>query len=182
MNSRFLRIVCVCTCLVATTGLAALAQMRPPGGGPGGPVPGSYGPLGPGGRVGPNSAHLPSSGLGRTNHAASSGLQFGPSGRWWDDRSVVQSIGLRNQQQREMDAIFNANKPSILASYKNFLSEQSKLEKMNSDPHVDKTRLFAAIDAVSQARASLQKATSQMLLEIRQKMDPDQIVKLGKIQ
>jgi hypothetical protein len=81
-----------------------------------------------------------------------------------------------------MDAIFNANKPAILASYKAFLSEQSKLEALNKDPQVDKARLFAVIDAVSQARASLQKATSQMLLEIRQQMNSDQIVKLEKLQ
>jgi hypothetical protein len=80
-----------------------------------------------------------------------------------------------------MDAIFNANKPAILASYKVFLSEQSKLETINKNPQVDKVQLFAAIDAVSQARASLQKATSQMLLEIRQQMDPDQVEKLEKL-
>jgi len=81
-----------------------------------------------------------------------------------------------------MDAIFNANKPAILASYKTLLSEQSKLDALNKDPNVDKARLFAAIDAVSQARASLQKATSQMLLQIRGEMDPDQISKLEKLQ
>jgi hypothetical protein len=80
-----------------------------------------------------------------------------------------------------MDATFNANKPAILASYKAFLSEQSKLEKIGKDPQVDQARLFAAIDAVNQARASLQKATSQMLLQIRQQMDPDQIAKLEKL-
>jgi hypothetical protein len=35
---------------------------------------------------------------------------------------------------------------------------------------------------VNQARASLQKATSAMLLQIRQEMDPGQVEKLGKIQ
>jgi hypothetical protein len=81
-----------------------------------------------------------------------------------------------------MDAIFNANKPAILASYKAFLSEQSKLDGIGKDPQADKARLFAAIDAVSQARASLQKATTQMLIEIRQQMNSDQIEKLEKIQ
>jgi hypothetical protein len=94
----------------------------------------------------------------------------------------VQSIGLRKDQQTQMDAIFNANKPAILASYKTFLSEKAKLDALNKDPNVDQTHLFAAIDAVSQARAGLQKATSQMLLQIRQKMDAGQIVKLEKLQ
>jgi hypothetical protein len=103
-------------------------------------------------------------------------------GRWWDDKTVVQSIGLRKEQQKKMDAVFNANKPAIVGSYKEFLSEQSKLEAIGKDPQADQTRLFAAIDAVSQARASLQKATAQMLLQLRQQMDADQITKLEKMQ
>jgi Spy/CpxP family protein refolding chaperone len=109
------------------------------------------------------------------------GLQFGPVGRWWDDKAVVQTIGLRKEQQLKMDAIFSANKPAILDSYKVFLSEQSKLDKLSKDPAADKARIFAAIDAVSQARASLQKATTQMLLQIRQQMDANQIAKLEKL-
>jgi Spy/CpxP family protein refolding chaperone len=109
------------------------------------------------------------------------GVQFGPVGRWWDDKTVVQSIGLQKEQQMKMDAIFNASKPAILSSYKAFLSEKSKLETISKDKQVDQARLFSAIDAVSQARASLQKATSQMLLQIRQEMKPDQIEKLEKL-
>jgi hypothetical protein len=66
-----------------------------------------------------------------------------------------------------MDSIFNAHKPAILASYKAFLHEKSTLEIVGKDPQVDKARLFAAIDAVNQARSSLQKTTSEMLLQIR---------------
>ena len=81
-----------------------------------------------------------------------------------------------------MDVIFDQNKPAILQSYKTFLSEQSKLDKLSKDPKADQASIFAAIDAVGTARASLQKATAQMLLQIRQQMDPDQIAKLEKLQ
>jgi Spy/CpxP family protein refolding chaperone len=110
------------------------------------------------------------------------GIQFGPVGCWWDDKAVTQAVGLRKEQQKKMDAIFNANKPAIHSSYKAFQSEQSKLNAIGKDTQADKERLFAAIDAVSQARASLQKATAQMLFEIRQQMDSDQIEKLEKMQ
>jgi len=110
------------------------------------------------------------------------GLQLGPVGRWWDDRSVVQSVGLSRMQQKAMDGIFNANKPAILASYKTLLSEKANLDKIGKDPNVDQAKLFSAIDAVNQARASLQKATSQMLLQIRQQMSSDQVGKLEKLQ
>ena len=109
-------------------------------------------------------------------------MQLGPVGRWWDDKSVTQSIGLQRAQQQKMDSIFNANKPAILSTYKTFLSEQAKLNALNKNPNVDQTQLFNAIDSVNQARAALQKATAQMLLQIRQEMKPDQIEKLEKLQ
>jgi len=81
-----------------------------------------------------------------------------------------------------MDAIFDRNKPAILDSYKVFLKAQTDLTAANKDPQASKDRLFSAIDAVNQARASLQKATSAMLLQIKQEMDPEQVNKLETIQ
>ena len=94
----------------------------------------------------------------------------------------MQSIGLRKDQQKKMDSIFDAIKPAIVASYKVFLKAQSDLEAINKEPKADQAKVFAAIDAVNSARSSLQKTTSAMLLQIRQQMDEGQIAKLEKIQ
>jgi Spy/CpxP family protein refolding chaperone len=178
MNPRFLKIAIATAGLLLGIGTLAFAQgsggpqhsAPPPGSQPGG-QPGGMGPGGP-----PGSSSRPSGATAR------SGQQFGPVGRWWDDKSVVKAVGIGKDQQKKMDAIFDANKPAILESYKKFLSEQAALDKVNKDPKSDQATIFAAIDSVSKARASLQKATAQMLLEIRQQMAPDQIVKLEKLQ
>ena len=80
-----------------------------------------------------------------------------------------------------MDAIFNANKPAIVDSYKAYMREKAKLDALSKNDSVDKSTVFAAIDSVNQARGNLQKATAQMLLEIRQQMEPQQIEKLEKL-
>lgn len=201
MKARLLGTMMVLVCLAAAAGRSALGQGPHPGGPPPGSAPpagvppagvtpgglpggggpqGGPGGSGPGRQDGPGSAAA-GAGMHRSNNAAHSSVQFGPVGRWWDDRTVVQSIGLRHEQQRQMDTIFNANKPAIVSSYKTFLNEQAKLKALNKDPKVDQTRLFTAIDEVNQARAALQKATAQMLLQIRQQMSPDQIEKLEKL-
>jgi len=114
--------------------------------------------------------------------APRTGVQFGPVGRWWDDRTVVKSVGLNPEQKRRMDSIFNENKPAILASYQNLLKEQSKLTSLSKSSQADKASTFAAIDAVNQARAALQKATALMYLQLRQQMAPAQIEKLEKLE
>jgi len=156
----------------------------PPGmpGGPGGAPGGPGGPGGgPGGFGGPGGA--PERTPGSTERKAGGGtVQFGPVGRWWDDKTAIKAVGITAEQKRKMDAIFDTNKSAIVASYKNFLKEQSKLESISKDSRADKAQTFAAIDAVNQARAELQKAAAQMYLQIRQQMDQQQIEKLEKLQ
>jgi Spy/CpxP family protein refolding chaperone len=188
MKARLLKIAIAIAGLSLGMGTLALAQGpggpphgNPPPGMPPGMQPGGQ-PGGPGGPPGPSNAGPQPSGSRASSATSRSSQQFGPVGRWWDDRSVVKTVGIGKEQQKKMDAIFDANKPAILESYKKFLSEQSALDKINKDPKSDQATIFAAIDAVSKARASLQKATAQMLLEIRQQMNADQISKLEKLQ
>jgi hypothetical protein len=94
----------------------------------------------------------------------------------------VRTVGISHDQQKKMDTIFDANKPAILATYKTFLSQKAKLDAMSKQSNVDQQAMFAQIDAVSQAHAALEKANTQMLLQIRQQMDADQITKLEKLQ
>ena len=184
MSTKILRILCCLLCLALVPSAKSVAQEggdhdRDRPGAPGGPG-------GPGGLNGPGGPREPrhsehDKGRRATAPQQRNALQFGPVGRWWDDRSVIQAVGLRREQQKRMDAIFDQHKPTILDNYKGFLKAQSDLTAANKDPQANKDRLFTAIDAVNQARASLQKATSAMLLQIRQEMDPDQVNKLEKI-
>lgn len=80
-----------------------------------------------------------------------------------------------------MDSVFDGNKQAILTTYKVFLAEQAKLTFLSNQSQVDQEKMFTAIDSVNQARAALQKANTQMLLQIRQQMDADQISKLQNI-
>jgi Spy/CpxP family protein refolding chaperone len=91
------------------------------------------------------------------------------------------SIGLRKDQQRKMDSIFDKNKPAILGSYNTLQTAESKLQAIMKEAQPDKDRLFAQIDAVGRARAALEKVYMQMQLQVRQEMQPDQIARLDKL-
>src|SRR5665213_3914821 len=150
-------------------GMAPGAGLPAGQGSPGGfPASGRTGAPAPAGRA----ADVPRS---------STHTPLGPVGRWWDDRNFAMSIGLTKDQQRKMDGIFNKNKPALLDRYNNLQMEQSKLEALMNLPQPDKARLFAEIDAVNQARAALEKVNTQMLLQIREEMQPDQIARLDKL-
>ena len=191
MKFRWLQAV-LFGCFICGPGAQAHAQGQGPGGGhpPGGPPGGGMGPGGPPpppGSTGP-AGPPPNGGGGNMprptampNVATRNGIKLGPPGRWWDDRSVAQTVGLSRDQQKKMDTIFNANKPAIIQTYQAFEKEQTNLAALSKAPNVDQSKMFAAIDAVNQARAALEKANTQMLLQIRQQLEPDQLFKLDKL-
>jgi Spy/CpxP family protein refolding chaperone len=108
------------------------------------------------------------------------GLQLGLGGRWWDESKTMRKLNLRNDQQRRMDDIFEANKPTLLNLYANLQREESHLASLPSGDLQDEGKVFAAIDRVSQARAELEKANIHLLLQIRQQLDPDQVTQLDR--
>ena len=185
MNNRVVLLLLLSSCFF--TGRSS-AQGRAPAGPPPGGPPGLRGPggsAGPGGPSGSNGQPGSPGGRGSNNVPSSQTAavqHFGPVGRWWDDKSVVRTIGLSAAQQKQMDRIFDGNKPAILSAYKSFLAQQTQLDALSKQPQVDQARLFAAIDSVSQAKVTLEKANTQMLLQIRQQMNLDQITKLEHIE
>jgi len=194
MNLRSLQFACIALGLAVALGSTAAAQNHGGGGpGGGGHVPSM--PTMPSSNPAPNSQstsdashHGSTQSQARLAGSASStapmanGVQFGPVGRWWDNKSVTQSVGISSEQKRRMDSIFTQNKSAILSSYQNYLKEQTKLSNLSKSPQADQATTFAAIDSVNQARASLQKAAAQMYLQIRQTMTADQLQKLEKVQ
>ena len=160
-----------------------------PGGGPGG-APGRSGvSIGSPNRIGtptfPNArdgSPPPSPGQGNqsTNSTMRPGLQLGPPGRWWDDKSFAKSLKLRSDQQTKMDAIFEQNRPALLAGYQGLQQAEAQMDEISKSPNPDEATLFAGIDRVAQARAELEKVTTHYLLQIRKEMDQDQIQRLEK--
>jgi Spy/CpxP family protein refolding chaperone len=108
------------------------------------------------------------------------GLQLGPPGRWWDEKSFAKSLKLRPEQQTRMDAIFDQNKGTLFNRLQNLTQVESQMNEIAKSPNPDEAALFTQIDRVAQARAELDKAYTHYLLQIRKEMDADQISRLEK--
>ena len=186
MQARVFARLFLSASLIAAAGSCLHAQGRGqgPGGPPMGPPPGA--PGGPPGASGNHGSPPPSpQNGGKSTQSAgptNSGVQFGPIGRWWDDKSVGRSVGLTIQQKKQMDAIFDAHRPAIIAAYRELEKQKSNLAAISKDPKSSQAQTFAAIDAVNQARAVLEKTVAETYLEIRQQMTPEQVEQLQKLQ
>jgi Spy/CpxP family protein refolding chaperone len=136
----------------------------PPGSGPGG---------GPGGMPPPGSP-----GGSDQQSTLRGGLQLGPPGRWWDDKSFASDIGLSSDQKKKMDTIFKENRGTLVNLYKDLQKQEDGLEHLTTGSHLDEEKIFSQIDKVTQARAALEKANAHMLLQIRNQMSDEQVARL----
>lgn len=143
----------------------------------GGQGPGGPGMGGPGRTGGPPPQQPGQRGQAGDNRA---GLQLGPPGRWWDDKSMAKSLKLSNDQQTRMDTIFEQNRGTLLARFEAVQQAETQMEELSRSPAPDEAALFAQIDRVAQARAELEKANTHLLLQLRSEMDAGQIKKLEK--
>jgi Spy/CpxP family protein refolding chaperone len=105
-------------------------------------------------------------------------LQTGPVGRWWDDKSYSNALGLRTEQRKKMDAIFNENRGELTSRYQALRTEESKLEEATRDSKVSQGSVFGQIDRVAQARDALEKTNARLMGELRKELDADQTAKM----
>lgn len=131
----------------------------------------------------PGDTHvgLPSSASSQPGGSVSTmrgGVQFGPPGRWWDDKHYAKALHLRPEQKARMDGLFDENRATLVTRYQALQQEESKMETLSRVQTLDESALFAQIDRVAQARADLEKANTHLLLQVRKEMDADQISRL----
>jgi Spy/CpxP family protein refolding chaperone len=126
-----------------------------------------------GGHGGPVlGTRTPGSGNAPMIHSAS---PFGLSSRWWDDHKTARQLSLRHEQQQRMDRIFEANRNTLASLFFNLQTEENKLRSLSSKDREDETKVYAAIDRVTQARAQLQKTSEQIVVQLHQQLDAPQI-------
>jgi len=108
------------------------------------------------------------------------GSALGLPGRWWDDKHFIKQLNLRPDQQKNMDAVFEAHKAALANSLQNLQRQKAQLSSLSQKDLQDENKVLASIDRVVAARADLAKETTQMLTALRKQLDPQQAAALDK--
>jgi Spy/CpxP family protein refolding chaperone len=148
--------------LVASLLLCAVALGQQPAGGPG--MHGGPGSEGPRGNFG---QHGPKPGGGELHGIL-------PPGRWWKNAEVSKTIGLNDGQIQKIETIFQDSRMKLVDVHATLQKEEIKLEPLLEADSPDENAVLSAIDHITAARASLEKANAQMAFAIRRVLTPEQ--------
>ena len=98
----------------------------------------------------------------------------GPEGRWWNDPTMVQKLGLSDDQRKNMDDILQQHRTALVDMRAAVEKAEIAMEPLIKADAPNEQQILAQIDKIAQARAELEKANARFLLAIRAKLTPDQ--------
>jgi Spy/CpxP family protein refolding chaperone len=144
------------------------------------PPPGAPPPRGPGGQRGPGPGGPGPGGREGRPDNPSAELHM-PPGRWWNDPAIAQSVGLSAAQIKKMDDTFDGARDHLIDLDATVRKTEGGLQVLLDTDPIDPARVMAQIEKLTQAKAALEKATAQMLLDVRMQLTHDQWVKLAGV-
>jgi periplasmic protein CpxP/Spy len=98
----------------------------------------------------------------------------GPAGRWWNDPTMVQKLGLSDDQRKNMDDILLQHRSQLIDMRATVEKAELGMEPLMNADSPNEQQILSQIDRIAQARAELEKANARFLLAIRSKLTPDQ--------
>jgi Spy/CpxP family protein refolding chaperone len=87
---------------------------------------------------------------------------------------MVEKLGLTPEQQKKMDDAFLLSRLKLIDLTASLDKEEAILEPLVSAERPDAEKIRAQIARITQARAELEKANSNMLLDLRLLLTPEQ--------
>ena len=116
----------------------------------------------------------PGPGFGAHRPPLERALGPGPEGRWWNDPTMVQRLGLSDDQRKNMDDILQQHRTELIDMRAAVEKAEIAMEPLIKADTPNEQQILGQIDRIAQARAELEKANARFLLAIRAKLTPDQ--------
>jgi len=98
----------------------------------------------------------------------------GEMGRWWNNPRIAAALKLTDEQRKAMDGILYAHREKLIDLQADLEKADLAMQPLMNADTPDQAAIEAQIDRVVAARAALEKANADFLLDIRMKLTPDQ--------
>ncbi len=103
------------------------------------------------------------------------GIGPGPGlGKWWTNPMVAQQLGLTEAQGQQMEKAFQEHRAKLMELRNSLSGLESALEPMIAMNRLNEGQITSQIEKIAQARASLEKLNSMMLLDMRRVLSAEQ--------
>jgi Spy/CpxP family protein refolding chaperone len=90
------------------------------------------------------------------------------SGAWWMNTTIVQRLGITDDQKAKIERTFENHRQSIMSTTAQLEKEEAGLARLLDTETVDRNAVLSQIDRVTQARSEMERVAAVMTLEMRE--------------
>ncbi len=97
-----------------------------------------------------------------------------PRGKWWDRPEMAKKLGIKTDQRKKMDDVFQQMRVRLIDLQAALDKEEAVMEPLMQAAQPDDAKILPQIDRVAQARADLERAQARLMLALRHVLTPEQ--------
>lgn len=90
-----------------------------------------------------------------------------PPGAWWKNSEIAQKLNLSDAQTQTLESIFQNSRQQLEGYGTTLRQAEEALKPLVNSEQLNDVAIQAQLDQIAQARLGLEKAMSQMLLNVR---------------
>jgi len=109
------------------------------------------------------------------------GMMRGPAmgsgpgmGKWWNNPAMAQKLALTEAQMQQMEKAFRERRNQLFELRNTLNGLEASLEPMIATNRLNEPQITSQIEKIAQARATLEKLNSLMLLDMRRALSAEQ--------
>jgi Spy/CpxP family protein refolding chaperone len=105
---------------------------------------------------------------------AQAGMKDFPAGKWWARKAIVKELSLSPEQQARIEACWTQRNQVLMGQQAELRKRQQELTDLVARDYIDETAAMKLFDEVQRLRASLERNTFLMRIQIKNILTPGQ--------
>jgi len=105
---------------------------------------------------------------------AQAGMKDFPAGKWWARKAIVKELNLSPEQQVKIESCWTQRNQVLMGQQAELRKRQQELADLVAKDYIDETAAIRLFDEVQRLRASLERNTFLMRIQIKNILTPEQ--------
>jgi Spy/CpxP family protein refolding chaperone len=105
---------------------------------------------------------------------AQAGMKDFPAGKWWARKAIIKELNLSTEQQAKIEACWTQRNQVLMGQQAELRKRQQELTDLAAKDYIDETAAMRLFDEVQRLRASLERNTFLMRIQIKNTLTPEQ--------
>ena len=99
-------------------------------------------------------------------------------GKWWHDKSIMQELGLTDEETKKLDENYNASRRKMIDLKSDVEKQRFELDLLLGAQKADREKILSSYESLEQARQKLSRERFEMFMGVRETIGAERFQEL----